>query len=151
MAELPDKTHERVSALCERGDEFANADRLPEAVAAYQQAWELLPEPRYQWSAALWILGAIADAHFTARNFPAGRDVLMSAMKYCGGATDNPFLRLRLGQCLFELNEPREAANWMAMAYLSEGTKLFASEDPKYLAFVKGRLEAPPGGWPEGW
>jgi hypothetical protein len=52
---------------------------------------------------------------------------------------------------MFELGETAEAANWLAGAYLLEGTKLFAQEDPKYLEFIKSKLETPPGGWPEGW
>lgn len=74
----------------------------------------------------------------------------MTAMK-CDGATGNPYLRLRLGQCLFELGEMREAANWLSGAYLLEGKKIFAEDDPKYLEFVKDKLQPPPGGWPEGW
>ena len=74
----------------------------------------------------------------------------MMAMR-CDGATANPFLRLRLGQCLFELGELDEAANWLAGAFLEEGTKIFAEDDPKYLAFIKSKLLPPPGGWPEGW
>jgi hypothetical protein len=58
---------------------------------------------------------------------------------------------LRLGQCMYELGEHREAANWLTMAFLSEGKKLFEGDDPKYLAFTKAQLEPPPGGWPEGW
>ncbi len=76
----------------------------------------------------------------------------MTAMR-CdyGEPVGNPFLRLRLGQCLFELGETREAANWLAGTFLPEGTKLFAQDDPKYRAFIKSQLEPPPGGWPEGW
>jgi hypothetical protein len=63
----------------------------------------------------------------------------------------NPFLRLRLGQCLFESGDRQDAANWLAGAYLLEGKKLFADDDPQYLEFIKAQLAPPPGGWPEGW
>jgi hypothetical protein len=76
----------------------------------------------------------------------------MTAMRCAyGEPIGNPYLRFRLGQCMYELGEMREAANWLAGAYLSEGTKLFAHDDPKYLEFIKSQLEPPPGGWPEGW
>jgi hypothetical protein len=68
-----------------------------------------------------------------------------------GGPIGNPFLRLRLGQCMYELGETDEAANWLAGAYLLEGKELFSQDDPKYLEFIKSRLEPPPNGWPEGW
>jgi hypothetical protein len=78
------------------------------------------------------------------------RNLLVTAMK-CDGATANPFLRLRLGQCLFELGELDEAANCLAGAFLQEGTKVFAADDPKYLVFIKSKLSPPPEGWPDGW
>ena len=40
---------------------------------------------------------------------------------------------------------------WMVPAFLMEGKQFFENEDPKYLAFLKGLLQPPPGGWPEGW
>jgi hypothetical protein len=63
----------------------------------------------------------------------------------------NPFLRLRLGQALYELGDEQEAANWLVPAYLSEGPALFEDDDPKYLEFFCSKLAPPPGGWPEGW
>lgn len=78
------------------------------------------------------------------------RTPLMTAIK-CEGAMANPFLRLRLGQCLFELGELSEAANWLTGAFLQEGKIIFAADDPKYLVFLKSKLSPPPEGWPEGW
>lgn len=49
------------------------------------------------------------------------------------------------------LGDEREAANWLVLAFLSEGRSLFLEDDPKYLDFFRGRLQPPPGGWPEGW
>jgi len=150
MAELPDDVYENVSRLCEEGDEFADGEDYAAAVGRYEEAWDFLPEPKADSSAALWILGAPGDAHFLAGDYKAGREVLMRAVNACADAAGNPFIRLRLGQCLFELGEQREAANWLAGAYVMEGNKLFEDDDPKYLAFVKPQLKPPPGGWPKG-
>jgi hypothetical protein len=68
-----------------------------------------------------------------------------------GAEPDNGFLRLRLGQALFELREVAEATNWLAPLYLAEGLAPFDGEDPKCLASFRGELQPPPGGWPEGW
>ena len=69
----------------------------------------------------------------------------------CDGTTGNPYLRMRLGQCLFEKGDVDHAVQWLAGAYLLDGMAVFTDEDPKYLRFVKPQLEPPPGGWPEGW
>jgi hypothetical protein len=61
-------------------------------------------------------------------------------------AIGNPFLHLRLGQCLYELGDLDRAADELTRAYLGGGADLFDGAD-QYLAFLKTRLEPPPGGW----
>jgi tetratricopeptide (TPR) repeat protein len=152
MPHASDELDDRLRRLLDEGDERLNQGRSEEAIALYETAWRLLPEPRTEQPYAVHVLAAIGDARFQRGEFAAGRHAFMTAMR-CdyGEPLANPFLRLRLGQCMFELGEMREAANWLAGAYLLEGTKLFAEDDPKYLAFIKSQLEPPPGGWPEGW
>jgi len=150
MTDLPDKRHDEIQRLCAEGNDLLDQRRFEDALNRFSSAWELLPQPRIEWDAANWILAAIADVHFVRHDFAAMRIPLMTAMQ-CEGATANPFLRLRLGQCLFELGELEEATNWLAGAFLSEGKKIFAEDDPKYVAFIKSKLSSPPGGWPEGW
>jgi hypothetical protein len=62
-------------------------------------------------------------------------------------ATGNPFLHLRLGQCRFELGDLDRAADELARAYMGDGEDVFEDEAPKYLAFLKTRLQPPSGGW----
>jgi tetratricopeptide (TPR) repeat protein len=138
MSDPPDQLDDRIQRLLDEGDSLLNDDRPEEVIALYESAWELLPEPRTEQPYALHVLAAIGDAGFQRGNFAAGRDAFMTAMRCAyGEPVGNPFLRLRLGQCMFELGETKEAANWLAGAFLSEGTKLFAEDDPKYLAFIK--------------
>jgi hypothetical protein len=60
-------------------------------------------------------------------------------------------LWLRLGQSLLELGNALDSANWLVPVYLMEGRAPFENDDPKYLESFRSRLDAPPGGWPEGW
>ena len=151
MSNTSDELDDRIHRLLNEGDELLNNDRSEEAIALYVTAWELLPEPRTNQPYALHVLAAMGDARFDRRDFAASRDAFMTAMRCAyGEPVGNPYLRLRLGQCMYELGEMTEAANWLAGAYLSEGTKLFAHGDPKYLEFIKSQLKPPPGGWPEG-
>jgi tetratricopeptide (TPR) repeat protein len=152
MSELPHDLDEQIRLLLVEGDELLDEDRIEEAMSRYRAAWELLPEPRTDRPLALDVLAAMGDLHFFREDFAAGLDAFMTAMKCSlGDPVGNPFLRLRLGQCMYEMGERREAANWLAGAYLLEGTELFAHDDPKYLEFIKSQLEPPPAGWPEGW
>ena len=144
--ELSAESHEQIQALCAAGDELAEEEQFAAALAKYWEAWDLLPEPQTGWEAATWILAAIGDANFLGGDFTAGRDNLQLAM-HCTGAIGNPFLHLRLGQCQFELGDEDRAADELARAYMGAGAEIFDQEDDKYFAFLKTRLQPPPGGW----
>jgi tetratricopeptide (TPR) repeat protein len=146
MNELPDDTNQKIQKLSAEGDELAASGRFEDALKAYWAAWDLLPEPQTDWEAATWLLAAIGDANFLGGDYNAGRENLSMAM-HCPGAPGNPFLHLRLGQCQLELGNQDRAADELARAYMAEGHELFRNEDPKYLAFLKSRLDPPPGGW----
>lgn len=150
MSELTDATHEEIKRLCKVGDDLVDANRYGDALANYWSAWDLLPEPKTKWSAASWILTSIGDTNFQSEDYEAGRDNLANAM-HCPDALGNPFIHLRLGQCQFELGNFDRAADELARAFIPVGKQLFENEDPKYLDFVKSKLDPPPGGWPEGW
>lgn len=150
MTELSDSTHEEITRLCDAGDDLAAAEEYSEALVKYWEAWDLLPEPKTNWSAATWILAAIGDANFQSGDNESGRDNLANAM-HCPDAVGNPFLHMRLGQCQFELGSMDRAADELARAYIPEGKAIFEDSDPKYLDFIKSRLKPPPDGWPDGW
>lgn len=145
MAELPDKVHDHIKALSKLGDALAEKGNYPEALEQYWAAWDLLPEPQTDWQAATWLLAAIGDANFLGEDYTAGVDNLSTAM-HCPDAIGNPFLHLRLGQCHFELGNFDRAADELARAYMGAGDYIFEGED-KYFAFLKTRLQPPPGGW----
>lgn len=148
--ELSPMIHLEVKRLSSQGDALTKKGSYAEAIETYWKAWDLLPEPKQEWDAGLWLLAAIGDANFLNRDYVACRDNLSVAMHF-SGAIGNPFLHLRLGQCQYELGNMKRAADELARAYLLEGKKIFKNDDPKYLTFIKSKLKPPPGGWPEGW
>jgi hypothetical protein len=146
---MPDALREAERLLTE-GDDLADDELDEEALTKFQQAWAALPEPKSEQKPAIRILGAIADCLFHLGRWDECRAAVQHAFR-CGADVANPFLRLRLGQALYELNDEHEAANWLVPAYLSAGRALFADDDPKYLDFFRRKLQPPAGGWPEGW
>lgn len=143
MNELDDALHDRIKALCAAGDA---AESSGDAIAQYEQAWDLLPDPKTRWSAATWILAAIGDNHYLSGEFEQGRETLLTAMN-CPDAIGNPFLHLRLGQCQFELGSETRAGDELTRAYMGGGADIFRDEDPKYYDFIKTILLPPPEGW----
>jgi len=72
--ELSDAAHAKIKDLCALGDQHATKREFDAALRLYWEAFDLLPEPSTRWEAGTWILTAIGDANFLARDFVAGRD-----------------------------------------------------------------------------
>jgi tetratricopeptide (TPR) repeat protein len=129
-----------VDNLCREGDRFAGIDQFDDAIEKYQSAWDLLPVPQNQWPAATWILVSVGDAYFNLKEYIPAAQVLRDALGYPDGEA-NPFLYLRLGQCLLETGQIDDAADALEEAYRRGGESLFEDEEPKYLSFVKTQLK----------
>jgi tetratricopeptide (TPR) repeat protein len=138
--ELAPATYEKIKSYSAKGDELAAAKAYKEAIAEYNKAWELVPNPKNEWNASTWILAAIADAAFLAGYKTSAREALEYAMT-CPEAVGNPFLHLRYGEVLFDAGELDAAADELMRAYMSEGQKIFVAEDPRYIEFLKTRAK----------
>jgi len=140
MPKLPEETHRQIARLCERGDQLAENGVFDESLKLYSAALALLPEPKNDWEAALWIYAAIGDSHFLSGDFASAKTTFAEAITNVGGL-ENPFLHLRLGQSHFELGEEDAAAQELTRAYGLEGAELFEEDDVKYLDFLKTKIE----------
>jgi tetratricopeptide (TPR) repeat protein len=132
------------------GERLVDAERYAEALAAFSAAWNALPDPKEEQAEAISILAAIGDCCFFLGRWEDCGNAIQHSFR-CGADLSNPFLRLRLGQSLFELGDLNESANWLVPVYLMEGRAPFAGEDPKYLESFRSQLQPPEDGWPEGW
>ncbi|MBX9580592.1 MAG: hypothetical protein K2X87_09820 [Gemmataceae bacterium] len=131
--------------LFAEGEALADAERDAEALARFEAAWAALPDPKEDQEPAVRILAAVADCRFVLGDWAGCRDAIQDALE-CGADVAGPFLRLRLGQCLLELGDEREAANWLVPVYLGEGDARFDGEDPRYLDFVRRLVRRPGSG-----
>jgi tetratricopeptide (TPR) repeat protein len=136
--ELPSPVHEAIQHFCADGDKLAAAGNYEDAIGIYNRAWEIVPEPKDRWKASTWILAAIADAAFLADYKTSAKEALEYAM-ICPDAVGNAFLHLRLGQVLLDMCEHDRAADELMRAYMAAGAELFATEDQRYLAYLRTR------------
>ncbi len=140
IKELDAGTHQQIKELCAQGDQLAEAREFEDAIAQYNEAWTLVPDPKNEWNASTWILAAIADAAFLAGYRTSAQDALQYAMT-CPNAVGNPFLHLRYGQVLLDQGETGHAVDELMRAYMGAGEEIFETEDPRYLEFLKTRAE----------
>ena len=140
MDKLPKEIALLVDNLCREGDRFAGIDQFDDAIEKYQAAWDLLPTPQNQCLAATWILVSVGDAYFGLKEYDTASEILLDALDYPDGQA-NPYLYLRLGQCLLETGQLDDAADALEEAFRRGGDALFEDDDPKYLVFVKTQLK----------
>jgi hypothetical protein len=150
MAKKRSDVQAQVERLCEAGEKLVDKKDHKAALEKFQAAWDLLPDSKEEQDPAITLLGAIADCKFYLHDWDGCVDAIQLAF-HCGADVGNTFLRLRLGQSLYELGIEREAANWLVPEYLCEGRKPLKGDDPKYLEFFRSKLDPPVGGWPKGW
>jgi tetratricopeptide (TPR) repeat protein len=138
--QLDDAIHQEIKAHCAQGDAFVDSGEFEDALAAYNKAWVLVPDPKNEWEASTWILAAIGDLSFQAAWPNSGRKALEYAMT-CPGGLGNPFLHLRLGQIKFDAGDLDGAADELMRAYMGGAEQIFEQDDPKYLAFLRTRAK----------
>lgn len=135
--QLPANIHRRVTELSDAGNRLSDESRYEPAIGLYQQAFELLPEPKDRWEAGTWLLVAMGDCLFFQGKFKEAYTYFRAAQKYPGGI-ENPFIFLRVGECLFEIGtDENAAADSLTRAYMLEGATIFETEDPKYMKFLR--------------
>lgn len=130
----------KVKVLCAEGYRLYDSSDHKEALRLFYKAWTALPKPQTEYEEAGWVLTAIGDCYFQTGQWEQGRESLSSAL-LCPNMKSNPFIHLRLGQCLYELDQLEKACQHLEQAYLNGGSKLFQNETPKYLvAAMQGIL-----------
>lgn len=140
MPELDALLVKKVKVLCAEGYRLYDTNNFKEALRLFYKAWTALPKPQTEHQEAGWVLTAIGDCYFKTAQWEQGCESLQSAL-LCPNMRGNPFIHLRLGQCLYEIGKQDTACEHLEQAYLNGGSKLFQNETPKYLvAAMQGEL-----------
>lgn len=120
---------------CSRlGEMFFEVGEYRFAIEKYKEALEILPHSKNQWEAATWLNTALGDSYFMVDSYEEAKNYFFDALN-CPNGTENPFILLRLGQSLWELDEKRKALEYLIKAYKLGGKRIFDGEDEKYFRF----------------
>jgi len=138
--ELEGDLYRKVTRLSEQGNKHMEAEAWDKALGAFDEALDLLPEPKSQWEAALWLHASIGDACFMKKDFVRAKEALFDVLN-CPDGMANPFVLIRLGEVLYELKDTEGAKEYLLRAYMMEGEEIFEAEDPKYLSFLKEHFD----------
>lgn len=140
--EITEKISEKIDALSEEGNELFDEEKFAEAIAVWEKALSLVPEPQQFYSESNWLETSIGDAYFALNDFNTALTHFENAKgNIAESGYDNPFVCLRLGQCYWETQDFANAKEFLLRAYMFEGEEIFEDENPKYFAFLKENVD----------
>jgi len=140
MIELPEDIHEKITEMSEFGNLMVETYNFEPAIRQFIKTLELVPDPKQNWEVTTWLYVSIGDCHYEMQEFKKAKNYLFDALN-CPNSHGNPFIYLRLGQCLLELSDQNQAADFLCRAYMLEGKDIFNDEAPKYFEFLKTKIE----------
>ncbi|GGI28365.1 tetratricopeptide repeat protein [Pedobacter mendelii] len=138
--ELPDEIYDKITTLSERGDDYAEKEQFTSAINQYNEALDLLPEPKTDWEAATWLYVALGDALFNKQKLNEAMDAYQKALMSPDG-TGNPYIWFSIGQVYFEEDNLDKAKSNFMSAYMLDGDEIFKDQNPAYYQLIKEEAE----------
>lgn len=141
-SQLPGDVLEKIVELSEKGNDYMDEEDLSAAVDVWEDALELIPEPRNQYGESVWLFASIGDAYFLQDDFDTAASYFEQAVGNLEeNAYLNPFIMLRLGQSYLENGDEAKAKEFLLRAYLLENKEIFEDEEEKYLDFLRTHVD----------
>ena len=137
MKDLDPELKIQVVELCNKAVEAQEDERFHASNRDLQKVYELIPEPKAEWKAYVWLLSSMADNHFEQYEYVAAFDLLEEVFTLDDESKNNGYLCLRRGQCALELEHDTLAKQLLSRAFELEGKELFEDEHSKYLKLAK--------------
>lgn len=133
-------TYTAIDRLSQEGNAFMDENKFQFAIEKWSQALELLPPPRSEWEAFLWLSASIGDAQFQQKQYTLALSSFQDALNAPGGI-ENPFIYYRLGQCQLALGALESGIESLLKAYMLDGDEIFLTEEDgiKLLELLKSR------------
>lgn len=130
---------DQVEQVCERGNQLLEDGRPDEAVQTYDQAWDLLPAPRFSRPEATWILASIGDVQMQRggglRHRPGGLECLHALPR----GDRQPVHPPAAGAGPARARQHRPGRGRADARLHGGGLEIFAMEDERYLDFLASR------------
>lgn len=135
VMELSDELYAEITKHSDIGEHYFEDGKYRKALEEYKKAFELIPEPKTDWEASVWTLAAIGDSHYMLREFVSALEIFEQLMNEYH-EENNPFARVRYGECLYETGNTEAAREHLQAAFDMEGEEIF--DNDKYLKFISG-------------
>jgi tetratricopeptide (TPR) repeat protein len=128
---------EQVDAEINKGYELKQRGDFVGAEKHYRKAWDLVPDPKYNWDISDSILLRIARFFRDKKDFDEAKRWIRLVFDHCVILPGEGQPDLIAGTIYYEAGERDLARKYLERAYKISKGRSFQTEDIKYLKFVK--------------
>ena len=132
VKDLEPELKREVVELCQKGMDQADIERYEVSNRTFAKVYDLLPEPKEEWKAYAWLQASRGDNCFELKEYAEALDFFKIAVDSDSDYRTNGFVRMRIGQCLYELKQKEEAEVSLKLAYELGGEDIFEDEKAVY-------------------
>ncbi|WP_339540212.1 hypothetical protein [Pseudomonas sp. RA_5y_Pfl1_P24] len=126
---------DKIMAVMAMGNDLDEQNKKTEAQVLYQQAWDLLPEPKLEWAPlSSWVTGSFFNLHFDSGDFQAAESWAQKTLDGRESDIDTGPL-INVGMVFLELGKNAEAYKAFDEAYGFGQARAFQERPKKYLNF----------------
>ena len=136
---LSEDIQNALEEFCDQGNEAMDEGDFQEAISFFEQALDLLPNPADDWEPYGWLQAALGDAYYGMQQYKTAMEYFQKAYAFAGPEEVNPFVLLRLGQIARQLDDAKNATEYLLRAYMLEGEDIFEGSEEDY-AFLKASV-----------
>lgn len=128
------KIESEINSFVEKGNEFHDDKKYAEALEQYRQAWQALPEPKFESEFANWIAACMYSAYFDLEDYDEAKKWGETTLRTRESDIDTA-PSIDLGMVCYELNQFDEAYKYFNDAYNYGKERTFQDRPKKYLKF----------------
>lgn len=129
----------RIIGIITEGNECDDNKEFKAAIDKYDEAYNILPEPKFEWEMlSAWLAGSYFNAYFSLGNFAEAKHWAVNELKYKGSDIDVGPL-MDIGMASYELGQFDEAYENFNAAYMYGKERPFKEYPKKYLNFYLER------------
>jgi tetratricopeptide (TPR) repeat protein len=125
-----------VAEMIARASFLDDNNQWQQAIETYEQAYQMIPEPKEESELAMVVLFNIGELHYLEEEWQLAFEDFCEAVK-CKEGLGNPQIHLRLGQLRYRRGEMDRATDEFMRAYMAAGELAFEGEDPKYFELIQ--------------
>jgi len=132
-------TFNKINALSKEANRLTEKGAYTDALWKYNEAIELIEKPKNIHDAYTWLLSSVGNIYYLKKSYSKAANAFYDALNSVNGSSKG-FIYLRLGQCLYELDDMKESKEKLFKAYMIDGSMLFKDEPRKFISHIQDQL-----------